>query len=304
MTDGKGEFTILGVVPGQYTVRVLRSPPVQRPVRPSQVAVTVGNNSFGFATGSADVNPPVSAEPILWGMVPLAVSDADVTGLSVTLRTGVRVSGRVEFSGSGQPPDPGKMQAFRLSLTPIPGSSSAWLVAPADSHLEDNGQFTTSQFAPGGYILGASGTAGWVLKSAMVGGKDVADVALELGASDLTDVVITMSDRPSKVTGVVTAGQGETATLSTVAVFSTDQSYWPKAGSRSRRVVTATPGRDGKFAVSGLPAGDYFIAAVSGSAALDFNDARVLSSIAGQAARISVAEGGAVTQDLRVIVIK
>ena len=70
---------------------------------------------------------PLPAEPTLWATVPVGVGDTDVSDVMVVLRPGARVSGRIEFDGIAERPDPARMQripivverADRLGVSPF-----------------------------------------------------------------------------------------------------------------------------------------------------------------------------------------
>ena len=81
VSDTNGDFTFVGVPTGQYTVRVMQM--AQLPSVGTQVGVmTCREQGVG-----------ASAEPTLWANLSMSVGEADVGGLSVTLRTGVRITG-------------------------------------------------------------------------------------------------------------------------------------------------------------------------------------------------------------------
>ena len=69
----------------------------------------------------------------------------------------------------------------------------------------------------------------------------------------------------------------------------------------SRRVQTVAPGRDGRYTFTGLPPGDYIVAAAEWPGA-DFSDGAVLSTLIALGSRITIADGGTQAQDLRVMV--
>ena len=151
--------------------------------------------------------------------------------------------------------------------------------------------------------MSVSPPAGWVLKSVLVDGRDAADRPVELTAAGLDNVVVTLTSRRTSISGTVRANDLTIASGVTVVVFPTDKSLWRQPGMASRRVQTAAPGRDGRFAFPTLPAGDYFLAAPAWPAA-DFSDGAVLSRLIPSATRVTLSEGQAMSQDVRVEVIK
>src|SRR5262249_5629462 len=78
VSDANGAFTFLGVLPGTYRLRVNRMPIAPIPGQP--------------------------AAPVLRAEQSLSVNSDDISDLTVSVRPGLKVSGRVQFSGSKPPP--------------------------------------------------------------------------------------------------------------------------------------------------------------------------------------------------------
>ncbi len=80
-----------------------------------------------------------------------------------------------------------------------------------------------------------------------------------------------------------------------VAVFAADRSLWYRD---SQRLRAAHSGRDGAFSVSGLPPGDYLVAAIDTLDGLDqatgapgeWGDAMLLERLAPRAQRVTLSE--------------
>jgi hypothetical protein len=134
-------------------------------------------------------------------------------------------------------------------------------------------------------------------------GENIADKAFTLGPAGLSDVVVTITNQISTITGLVRDGDSQPGTRATVAIFPTDKSLWRLPGMASRRVQTAAPGRDGRYTFRGLPAGEYYIAAVDWASA-DFSDGTVLTAVIPHASKLTLGDGETRTQDLRVAVMR
>ena len=79
----------------------------------------------------------------------------------------------------------------------------------------------------------------------------------------------------------------------TVMVFPVNEEYWL---SGSRRIVTAQPGTDGRFSLGGpgpalLPAGEYYLAAVTDVSKDEQYDPAFLQSLISSSVRITLAPG-------------
>jgi hypothetical protein len=81
-----------------------------------------------------------------------------------------------------------------------------------------------------------------------------------------------------------------------IVVFATDRAHWVPG---SRRVMQAQPASDGKFTVIGLPAGEYYLAAVTRLEPGDLANRQFLEDLLPASLRISIRDGEKKTQDLK-----
>jgi hypothetical protein len=297
-TDGAGQFTFLGVPPGQYVVRAQKIPRPQEQFAP--IAVPVG----GRMTMSAPVpsGPPAIVEPTLWAEVPVAVADADVMNLVASLRTGVRVSGRIEFEGEAPMPAPDRMQQITISINPADGRNTG---AFQPARARPDGQFTSMQYLPGKYLMSATSPgSGWVLKSVTANGRDATWMPLTLEAADVGGVVVTYTDKQTQLSGSVQGAGGAPESQGLVVIFPMNYQQWMDNGMPSRVMRTARTSKAGTYTVSSLPIGDYLVAAISDELQGDWQDPQMLLQVARVAARLTMAEGEKKTLDLRISQIR
>jgi hypothetical protein len=173
-----------------------------------------------------------------------------------------------------------------------------------------DGTFSATGIAPGRYrfvtqawlieSLAPSAVAsagGWVLKSAIAGGRDLADAVLEVRpGEDVPGVVVTFTDRLTELSGRV-IDQADRVTASfPIVIFSTDRATWVTA---SRRVQIVRPATDGRYAAVGLPAGEYHIAAVTAIESDQLADPAFLEQLAAMSLTLTLADGEKKTQDLK-----
>jgi hypothetical protein len=308
LSNADGAFTFPAVPPGQYTINVLRPPrePVDADhgtrisVTPAGT-VTIGGN---VPPPGPPPPPPVPLDATLWARLPLAVGESNLEGVVVPLSAGARVSGRVEFDGTGDKPSGAVLTGIRINLDPADGSrlADATLAFQAGRPDED-GSFRTFGVPPGQYVLRANPPTGWTLKGAFLNGRDLSDGPFDLEARDLAGVVLTFTDRPSSLTGHVRTGQ----TLDPAAVviaFPTDTSTWIGRGPYPRRVRTTRAGPDGVYIITALVPGEYYIAAVNEEGFADWQDPALLAALARVARQVRVVDGERRTQDLTTAVIK
>jgi protocatechuate 3,4-dioxygenase beta subunit len=318
MTNASGAFTFLAVPPGQYTLRAVRTPRPNMAAMaqsmglnaPAMIQNAQGGRAMSMGAMTMDmmmpIPPPIPAEPTLWASMPVSIGETDIAGLDVPLRIGLRVSGRAEFEGSAARPAPDRLQRIpivleRADAVGAPASPLAGLGAQQGQggQFNERGEFTTYGVAAGKYYVRVPFSfSGWTLKSAEFGGRDVADVPLELEDGDVTGVVLRFTDRATDLSGVVRNQQSTTSTGATVVVAPAQPEMWVDFGTSPRRVRTAKTAADGRYQIGGLPPGDYLIAAVPGEAGSDWQNPTYLRTLAAAATKITIGDGEKKTMDL------
>jgi hypothetical protein len=268
-TGPDGTFVLRGVEPGQYML---------------------------VARGAERSTPPVP----VWATAEVDVNGRDIEGLSLTLTPSMTVSGRLSFEGS-PPPDGMKLQ---LRLMPVQSGLTATGSVAAVSTAAPN--FTVTGLVSGRYrvtvvLSGVTPGTGlpWSIKSVMAGGRDVADSLLEVRPGEnLTDVVLTLSDAMASITGVVTDAAGRSSSELSLLLFPTDRAQWFLNSRRLRAPVRAAS--DGRFTFTGLPAGEYYLAAVNDYEPNGWFSPEFLDQVIASAMTIVVGDGERKTQDIRI----
>ena len=141
-----------------------------------------------------------------------------------------------------------------------------------------------------------AGSTNWWLKSATVNGIDATESPITLTSSqDSTDdAVFVLADTAGSVSGQAMSGR-EPADEGWAVVFPVDRA---QRFNGSPRIVSIPLGDAGSNRTSGLPPGDYYIAAVDGSTALPQNEARfsdLLEELTPRARRVSIGPRQSVT---------
>ena len=164
-----------------------------------------------------------------------------------------------------------------------------------------DGRFVISKVPPGSYRLIVNGRlpAGWILRSAMVNGVDGSDVAIDIKpGQDIEGVIVTLTDRPAEISGVLQNAAGEPAPGYVLIVFSADRRFWVP---RTRRTQQVRPDLNGRFIARDLPAGDYLVAAVTDVEDGQWNDPAFLAALAASSpVTIALAEGDRKIQNIRI----
>lgn len=295
-SDGQGRFTFNGVPPGQYILRATRSPRMAMGAGET-TTIQQGGNVMVFRTATASGSAPLPTESTLWAEMTVSVGNRDLSDLTIGLRPGLKVNGMVQFNGTAERPANDRLPSIALNLEPAESRPG---LAGARGRVDPSGAFTTMGVPPGKYFIRVVGAPqGWTFHSAMVNGRDASVVPVDLEANDLGGAMISFTDKPSEFSGDVSVDTGSPEAIS-VLVFPSDPSAWVGYGSSSRRFSSTRVGKDGKFRVMNLPAGEYFAVAIADRLANDWQNPRFLESLAPEATRVRVRDSERVTQLLKV----
>ena len=200
-TSADGTFSLQGVEPGGYTVLARTAPATAR--------------------GGGPLTPG------MWAMTEIRVDGRDIKGLALQLAPGQRVSGTMAVDGapSATPPRP-----------TIGYASSRHEGCRRD---EPCGCYRSRQVSVGGLIPSpyrlTANAPGWTLVSAMLNGRDVADVPFEIrpGRRMCPGIVLTFTSAPAEVSGLLYDGAGRPS-----GDFSIAASFSSRSGEVVQRVET------------------------------------------------------------------
>ena len=244
LSDAAGRFTLLGVPPGDYVL-------------------THGTRFVSRALQDG--------KPAYWILQPIKVGTDHVSNLTVELRSALRVAGRIEFHGAGNTRPP--ILTGVVFETPFgePGQFAVQATRAATP--------TFSTVAAGGqYIVRPNETRDWFVESVTAAGKDITDRAFNL-QSDMTSIVVTMTDEPTRVSGIVRDAQGAPSPTAVVLAFPVDRARWSGYGVSPRNFKIALTTRTGVYAFDHLPAGDYYVVAIDPAVADDWQNPSHLEAL-------------------------
>jgi uncharacterized protein (DUF2141 family) len=277
--DATGRFRFSNLAPGHYTLAATAN-------ATGTVGATFGGRGGGVSVGIDDAQSTFAVASV-------DVSDQPVTGVTLRLQHGGRFSGRVMFDAASHA-IPADLTSLRVSLSASPSGS---FVRPKALNAE--GTFDMVGLAPGTYRVQVTQVPNpgvtWWLRSAMAGGKDMLDSGLTVGvASEITEAVLTVTDRHSELSGRLKNESGQPAPDFYVIVFPADVTLRTAA----RRVQATRPATDGFFSFADLPAGEYLLAAVTDVEPDEWKKTTFLDQIAPRGVAVTLGEGEKKTQNL------
>jgi hypothetical protein len=273
-SSGDGRFTMLGVPAGAYVLRATRANPVPRTAE---------------ARGRGG-QPLLPADPPLWATLTVVAGTPEAASLSLAMRPGVLIRGRLEFAGGAGRPAPDEITQQRV--TALSADATAM---NAVARIEPDGSFSTAGLLPGRYRLRVMGPRPWRAASAMANGVDLLDTPITVESGDLDDVVIAMTDRPgASLDGTIRTNQGTPDPGAVVLILPSDPRL---VGARRMRTLRTTP--SGAYSAADLPPGDYIVALSSDERVQIGFDREEIARLIQGGTRVTLNDGERRTLDLR-----
>jgi protocatechuate 3,4-dioxygenase beta subunit len=261
-----GKFTLNGMTPGDYTLRV------------------AGPNS---EAAYADVT----------------VNGSDVNDVQLIVAKPSTIRGRIVFTESATSDGPPRPTAIDMGAV---RDWSVGQIVRSSAKIRDDGTFEISLAPGHVLIRGAvitptppaaPGVPGpaWRLNRVIVNDLDVGDTGIDVPpASTIENVVVEMTNRSNEVSGRVTDADGNAVRDCFVIVFAQDPAHWTV---QTRHLSVARPAIDDLFHARLLP-GDYYAVAMSDVEPGAWTDSEFLSQARDRATKFSIADGEKKTIDL------
>ena len=268
-----------------------QSPPFPTAGSSQSGSIPSGPPGTGFVTKSSAV------QDFYWTRTAVIVSSTDVTGVVVSLQRALTISGTFVFEGNvryvversqgsaggAAPPTVRPVTSAPPIRMPTvyaePANGDPSLGIPRSGYVDQpNGPdtFAIDAVRPGEYVLRITGpVSNFAVKSITARGADVFTKPIALTDKSLTDVVITLTDNPTTVTGQV---QGETGVVSQAAVlaFPVERDRWTRYGFTPARLAGTPVASAAGYRLTNLPAGDYYLVAVDASQITAWQDPKFL----------------------------
>ena len=290
-----GRFTFPVVPAGRYVIKILKRPIATPTTAPSVTLDTSAGVVGATSQGALGEGPRTLLEgATFWASLPIVADGSPLRDLTIPLRPGAHIRGRIAFDGASTRPTPEQLN--RAFLT-------AW-TDRREFHpalIEPSGEIRTAGLPGGRYTLRllsvAATGATWHPKAIAVNGRDVTDGYIDVGDTDVNDVVITLTDRAPAVTGTVRDARGALASHIVVVGFPADPDS-RTTGSISTWRVRVVPTATGSYSVAGLLPGDYLFIAAADDLTERWNDPAVLDALAPLATRLRLDQGDQARLDL------
>jgi Carboxypeptidase regulatory-like domain len=263
-----GTFTVNGLAPGTYTLRAQRMGPTAEGPETAAATVTVTGDDL------ADVHLVAAKPSTLTGRVIVDPAAASALPRSIMLRAFA-----ASFSGIPPPPPPPARLADDLTfeMKSTPGVMRLML-------------------ASGGF---GAPPEGWSIRSVRVNGVDVTDAGIEFKPNeDISGVEVELTNKVTTVSGTVKTSRGELAKDYTAVVFAQDKEKWI---GNSRYQSAGRPDQDGRFKITGLPPGEYYVVAVDRLEPGQSGDPDFLERARSRAVSLTLREGETKTLELSLI---
>ena len=193
------------------------------------------------------------------------------------------------------------MQQIILTIRPLFGDAGP-MTAIGDTRVDAEGRFATSAYAPGRYRLAGWTIPGpeWRLASFRIGTADGVGQAFSISDRDLTDVVMTFTDKVTTVSGEVRAPESNASPEATVVLFPVDVPGWIASGMSPLRALSVPTSATGAYQLQVALPGEYLLVAIPPEILPDV-DAEFVRRFGSSAVRISIAAGDTKTQALTLV---
>jgi hypothetical protein len=237
--DAAGAFHLVNVPPGDYRLD----------------AVSKARMEAIGQTGSSAARPAGNAEE--FASVALTVAGRDIDGIAIRLTRGFTVAGRLVVEGAVALPPASSVHVAATPAFRRVGISG--ILLNASGEVQPDGRFVIGGVAGSQFFRARGFPNGWAMTAVRLNGVDVTDESVTI-TSDVKSLEVVVSGSPARVMGAVVYSAGQPVTDAAAAiVFSADPRRWTLPATRFVRSERAEGGR---FAVIGLPAGEYHAAVV------------------------------------------
>jgi protocatechuate 3,4-dioxygenase beta subunit len=291
--DGDGRFEFESLPPGDYVLRALLS----EVTAAGQAAMAeLAARARELGAPSPTVTPPREAE---FGLQNVSVTEGDIGPIPFRTARPATLRGRIVFEDLTPVPTNFELNAFTtdpvFDTSAVGDGTTSRAIIDRQMWTFDLPRVT----GPTRLRLSAVPPGVW-LKSAYAGGIDMAEspMAFMSARDSRDDLVVVISGTAGSITGTVDVG-------AQVVAFSTNRERWTIGSAFVQSIYADTAGR---FALTSLPPGEYFVAAIDSIRdelqRPEADRAQLLESLTSGARRVTVREKQTVTVSPRATTIE
>jgi hypothetical protein len=245
--------------PLEGNVRLVTNKRAGTPIMPPRSARIGANGDFRLTAimpGDYVIQAQGSGNAGDFGLEYVHAVAGQVTSVTLTTRPRATIEGHLVVEGPQDAPR-SVFAVVAVDADPDYLSTSTVpirLAVNADGSVRGSGLIGSTRFI----LEGAP--PGWYLKALNIEGIEATRVPFDFGATGRAyrNVEVVVSNASGTIAGRAVTGQGSTISDYAVIVFSVDSSDW---FGRSNRLRLVRADVDGGFRVTGLPPGDYWVAA-------------------------------------------
>ena len=288
VADSSGSFVFRHVLPGEYTVEATMFSSDAR----GRILEITGSTIRYVAGGSPDSLSPraLPAAPVGMksGRVSIVVGSAGIANIVVPIRTAPVIRGRVVFQGGSPAP-----RGDALATRPIFAVRADALASSQPSgRIEADGAFSTAGLPIGDYVLFSPQIGNWTVRSVVIADEDCTGKAIHIVDSDVSNVVVTYTDRPASVGGIVRRPDSAPGVRTYVYFFPEQRNEWANVGPFPLKIRRVEVSPENTFLIEDVIPGEYYLAAIQTNGSRLGLTPDNLAAIQAHAEQVFVAEGG------------
>lgn len=228
--------------------------------------------------------------------VAIVVQGADIDGVMLTADSGAVISGEVVAENGG--PLPASSAPMRVTTQlAIPSRAPSPAVTPGedDGSVRPDGSFSRKSPSEAVIVRASPLPRGWAIKRIEIGGRDHADVPVELGGGQrLEGVKVVITNRFPSVAGRISDGRGAPAD-GTIILFPADAAKWLESAGSAR---SARPDQSGMYHFESVRPGEYLLVALDTVQQWQVYAPEFLEQLRERAAAVTLSQDDAATVNL------
>ncbi len=299
-----GAFTLVGVPAGGYTLLARTSfsylssgGGIALPATPGMVSdLPTYGNTVSTPAGASFVNRLTRGHEAYFARVEVTVGSQNVSNLDVELQRGAAITGRIVREDGMRLPATLSVWVEPATGDPALGGSASH----RDVGRDPAGGFSIKGLQRGEYLLRVFAGGGFLVKSIAADGDYTSRPFDATPGSDITNVIVTLTDRVPTLSGAVRDREGGVVKQGAVIVFPVDREQWTRFGLDPPRIKAVTYLGSRGYQVPRLPAGEYYAIAVESQMRDAWHDPRFFSAAAPLATRVILSWGASSAQDLTI----